>query len=299
MVILSFGNGNFPPFSTLAFFESLPNDFLDVKPKEWKWEQGNEEVPIILPNTFLDAYNYGIAPSMGAPQASKSLIESVRFKLSIRGEKGEALYYGKVVGFSDRVNSILVPDNFLNYLNKKYGKGDADQYSRVIIATQNKQDPKIKSYLKSHHYETNNELLKENMMQQIAIGLFSSFSFIGIVIVFLSVLNLMLYAQVAVAKNKNKIKILFLLGYRWQTVAKALIKEFMWVYGIVFLTASSILIILKWIWSIRLQDIMLVNVSFFVSIITFAIGLAFILLFLLINYRNIQTQVKKLFETEN
>ncbi len=296
LVILSFGSGNFPPFSTLAFFESLPDDFLDVQPKEWKWQEGNKEVPIILPNTFLDAYNYGIAPSMGAPQASKDLIKSVRFQLKISGDKGNALYFGKVVGFSDRVNSILVPDNFLCYLNKNYGNGDTEQFSRIIIATTNKQNPKIKTYLKSHNYETNNELIKENMMQQIALGLFSSLSFIGIVIVFLSVLNLLLYAQVSIAKNKIQIKILFLLGYKWQAIAKALLRQFVWVYGVVFLIASILLIVLKWFWSVWLQNIMSIHVSVFASIITFVVGLAFILLFLFLNYNNIKVQVKNLFE---
>ena len=75
--------GSFPGFKTLAFFESIPSKFIDTPINEWKWDISSETVPIILPTTFVDAYNYGIALSMGTPQISKKLLKTVPLKLKL------------------------------------------------------------------------------------------------------------------------------------------------------------------------------------------------------------------------
>lgn len=294
MVVMSFEGGTFPPFSTLAFFESIPNRFIDVDTKYWGWEKGNEEVPIILPNTFLDAYNYGIAPSMGAPQASKSLIGSVRFKLKIRGAQKDEIYYGRVVNFSDRVNSILVPESFLDYLNNEIGDKKEKSPSRLIIGTQNKANPDIKNFLSQHGYETNTEQLKESLIQQVTSSLFVFFIIIGLIIVFLAVIIFILYTKVIINKSLEEIKILLLLGYTWQKISQTLLQIFIKIYGIILLVSLIIVFVFKYFfakWLLNKIDLQLPNS---IATITFVIGLAFILLFLLINYLSISQSIKRL-----
>ena len=41
------------------FFESVPDGFVDVPLKDWKYEPGAHEVPIILPRTYINMYNFG------------------------------------------------------------------------------------------------------------------------------------------------------------------------------------------------------------------------------------------------
>lgn len=294
MVVMSFEGGTFPPFSTLAFFESIPNRFIDVDTKDWAWEKGTEEVPIILPNTFLDAYNYGIAPSMGAPQASKSLIGSVRFKLQIRGKQKDAIYYGRVVNFSDRVNSILVPENFLNYLNNEVGNQKEKSPSRLIIATPNKANPEIKSFLSNHGYDTNSEQLKESLIQQVTSSLFYFLLVIGLIIVFLAVIIFILYTKVIINKSQEEIKILLVLGYTWQKISQTLFKLFIKIYGIIIVVSMLIVTLFKYFfsqWTLNKIDLQLPNS---IATITFVTGLAFILLFLFINYISISQSIKRL-----
>lgn len=294
MVIMSMEGGNFPPFSTLAFFESVPDRFIDVETKDWNWKEGDQEVPIILPNTFLDAYNYGIAPSMGAPQASKSLISSIKFKLKISGRKGNTAFYGRVVNFSDRVNSILVPENFLNYLNTDYGDKEVTASSRIIIATANKSNPAIEEYLTQNNYETNKDQLKESIIQQITSSLFYFLISIGLIIVFLAALLFLLYGQIIINKSEKEIKTLLILGYTWQTITKTVITLFAKIYAIVTLVSFIILLIFKLIfkpWLANKVDLILPNS---IATVTFVVGLAFILLFLFINYINISKSIKKI-----
>ena len=294
MAIMSITGGNFPPFSTLAFFESIPDQFIDVETKEWEWKEGNNEIPIILPNTFLDAYNYGIAPSMGAPQASKSLIGSIKFTLKVSGKKGSTVFYGRVVNFSDRVNSILVPEDFLSYLNHNYGSDKITKPSRVIISTPNKSNPAIKDYLNQNNYETNEDQLKENIIQQITSNLFYFLLSIGLIIIFLAALLFILYSQIIINKSEKEIRTLLLLGYKWQAITKTIISLFVKIYGIVTLISFLILLVFKFIfdeWLANKIDLILPN---FIAIITFVVGLAFILLFLLINYISISKAIKNI-----
>lgn len=294
MVVMSLEGGNFPAFSTLAFFESVPDNFIDVPTQDWKWKEGSNEIPIILPNTFLDAYNYGIAPSMGAPQASKSLISSIKFQLKISGIKGNTTYYGRVVNFSDRVNSILVPEDFLSYLNTNYGNEKASAPSRVIFATSNKSNPEIESYLTKNNYETNKEQLKEGIIQQVTSNLFYFLISIGIIIVFLAALLFLLYGQLIINKSEKEVSILLILGYTWQAITKTVILLFVKIYGLVTLISFILLIVFKSFfnpWLAKKVDLILPNS---ISTITFVIGLAFILLFLLLNYSNISKSIKKI-----
>ncbi len=294
MVVMSLEGGNFPPFSTLAFFESVPDQFIDVETKDWTWKEESNEVPIILPNTFLDAYNYGIAPSMGAPQASKSLISGIKFNLKIRGEKGSTVFYGRVVNFSDRVNSILVPEDFLNYLNKTYGSSKEIKPSRIIFSTPNKSNPAIESYLNQNNYETNKDQLKENIIQQVTSNLFYFLVAIGLIIVFLAALLFLLYSQIIINKSEKEIKILLLLGYNWESVTKSIILLFVKIYGAVTLISFLILYLFKVFFDQWLANKLDLNLPNSIATITFAVGLAFILLFLLINYISISKAIKNI-----
>src|SRR6187402_2888651 len=52
---------------TELFFESIPDDFVDNKPYNFRWEEGDEFLPIIVSEDFINLYNYGYALSNGFP----------------------------------------------------------------------------------------------------------------------------------------------------------------------------------------------------------------------------------------
>ena len=81
----------------------------------------SEFVPIILPRDFLMLINYGIAESQGLPQISEDLLAAARLKINMSGHGKRGHETGKVVGFSDKISSILVPESFLEYSNGLYG----------------------------------------------------------------------------------------------------------------------------------------------------------------------------------
>ena len=111
------GAGDVIPFSTFIFIESLDNNFIDTVPASFSWREGQAEVPIIFSSDFLEMYNV-FAPGSGLPQVSEKTAGSINIFLQCNGRFGERLFKAHIVAFSDRVNSILVPENFLDELNK-------------------------------------------------------------------------------------------------------------------------------------------------------------------------------------
>ena len=100
-------------FSTEMFFEAVPDDFIDGDLSRWQWHEGDDEVPIILPRNYLDLYNFGFASSQGLPALSESLVSMIKIRFYLRGSAGSKELSGRVVAFSKKLNTILVPQTFM------------------------------------------------------------------------------------------------------------------------------------------------------------------------------------------
>ena len=282
-VQLSEKGGAFPEFSTLAYFESIPDKFIDIKTNSWSWSNSDSLVPIILPSTYLDAYNFGIALSMGTPQLSKKLLSTIPFKLIIEGNQKRKIYYSKVIGFSDRINSILVPNAFLSYTNKIYGNSKISHKSQLIIETNNAQDPEIAKFLKKHNYQTNQELIKENKIQELLKSGLSYQLFISLIIIFQSILLLIFYNRILINKSKDEIKTLLMLGYTINSISKSINIIITKYYLIMVLISCGIVFTFKKYinyWFLTEKQIELpTNINAY----TFITGVLFVVLFIFIN----------------
>ena len=96
-------------FYTELFFESVPDEFIDVSNSRWQWSKGDPEIPVILSRDYLALYNFGFAPSQGLPQFTPNTISKVSMDVNISGNGLRKTFQGRIIGFSDRINSILVP----------------------------------------------------------------------------------------------------------------------------------------------------------------------------------------------
>ena len=289
---LSSEGGNFPGFSTLAYFESIPDEFIDVATNNWSWDSNKTEVPIILPTTYIDAYNFGIALSMGTPQLSKQLLSSIPFKLNLQGNHKKGVFFAKVISFSDRINSILVPQSFLDYTNNIYGNSTSIKHSQVIIATNNSKDPAISAFLKKHGYSANSEQIKENKIQSIlSNGVMYQF-IIGLIIVFQSILLFIFYARIIINKSEFEIKTLLMMGYNIKTISSAINKQFNQSYLIVFTLSFILFFFLKtylYYW-LKAEKGIILNIG--LNGYTILISLVFIISFTMVNKLNIIKRVK-------
>ena len=140
-------------FSTYLFFESVPDGFLDVETDAWRFAEGDREIPIVIPRNYLNLYNYGFARSQGLPQISEGIFRRVSLGIEIAGNGHREQFRGRIVGLSNRLNTILVPDAFIRWSNGRFGSGAAKQPARIIVETDRPVDAAVTDYLARKGYE--------------------------------------------------------------------------------------------------------------------------------------------------
>ena len=207
-------------FSTAMFFEAVPDAFLDVRPEEWKYEEGQEEIPIILPRNYLNLYNFGFAKSRSLPQLSEGMLGMVALDVRISGRGQVRLLKGRIVGFSNRLNTILVPETFIDWGNRQYGEDKEQQTSRLIVEVDNPADERIVQFMQKNGYEVEGDKLdtgKTAWFLKLIIGVVIS---VGALISVLSLYILMLSIYLLLQKNTVKLENLLLIGYSPARVAR-------------------------------------------------------------------------------
>ena len=200
--------------STAMFFESVPDKYVDVTLDEWHFEPGQEVVPIIIPRNYLNLYNFGFAQSRSLPQLSEGVMNLINLEVRISGGGRQNTYKGKIAGFSNRLNTILVPESFMVWANANYSDGKSDKEpSRLIIEVGNPTDDRIARFFKEHGYETEDDKLdagKTTWFLKVVVGIVLA---IGLLISILSFYILMLSIYLLLQKNTTKLENLLLVGY--------------------------------------------------------------------------------------
>lgn len=200
-------------FGTQMYFEAVPDLFVDTDRSQWKYEEGSDFVPIILPRSYLSIYNFGFAQGRSLPQLSEGVVSMIDMTVLLRGDSKEFRMRGKVVGFTNRLNTILVPESFMQWSNREFAPGaDADP-TRLIVEVGNPTDDRIAKYIQQHNYDIDEDKLQAGkatyflkVMSGIVMG-------VGLLISALSFFILMLSIYLLVQKNTVKFRNLLLIGY--------------------------------------------------------------------------------------
>lgn len=208
--------------TTAMFFESIPDEYVDVAGSAWRWREGSREIPVIISKDYLTLYNFGFATSAGLPQMTEQLMGSVPLELRISSDEGsrEETFAGRVVGFSNRLNTILVPDDFMTWANESFGseeKSKSERVSRVIIDVSAPGDVAINEYLDENEMEVagDKSASQAAYLLRVVTGIIMA---IGIVITLLSFFILLLSVSLLMEKSRDKLHTLLLLGYPLRTV---------------------------------------------------------------------------------
>ncbi len=225
--------------SSEIFFESVPDAFVDVPLGEWAYKEGSDEVPVILPRTYINMYNFGFAQSHSLPKISDGLVGMIDFKIFIRGNGKSGEYKGKVIGFSNRLNTILVPQGFMDWSNAYYAPGGNSDPTRLIVEVGNPADDSITKYLDSKGYEVESDKLQAEKTTYFLRLIVTIVMMVGLVISVLSFYILMLSIYLLVQKNSSKLENLLLIGYSPQSVALP--------YQILTLSLNAAVLLITWV----------------------------------------------------
>jgi len=243
-------------FYTEMFLGSVDDKYLDVMPEDWAWQPGQPSLPIIMSTDFLNLYNYGFALSQGLPQLSPASVKALPFEITVA--RGREKYRARIVGFTDRISSVLVPRSFMDEMNRKYGAHASGKPSRLILKVEDPSEKAFVDYLKAQSYTTNEEQLRWNKIRTVVQAIVSSVGGIALIVVGMALLSFILFIEITVQKAAGHIRLMKQLGYAPSRLRKILNRFFLpWISSSVIIAALAALGIqaaaTRWLRSMELQ----------------------------------------------
>ena len=201
------------------FFESVPDPFVDVSLDNWHYTPGDSLVPVILPRSYIAMYNFGVAQNHSLPKINEGLVGMIDLHIQVQGKGGQGYFKGKVIGFSSKLNTILVPQSFMTWSNSHFSPDSEMPPSRLILDVTNPADQRIGTYLEDHNYELEDNNLDAEKTTYFLKLMVTLVMGVGVVISALSFYVLLLSIYLLVQKNTTKLQNLLLIGYSPSRVA--------------------------------------------------------------------------------
>jgi len=201
------------------FFESVPDPFVDVSLDNWHYTPGDSLVPVILPRSYIAMYNFGFAQNHSLPKINEGLVGMIDLHIRVQGKGGQGYFKGKVIGFSSKLNTILVPQSFMAWSNNHFSPDSELPPSRLILDVTNPADQRIGVYLEEHNYELEDNNLDAEKTTYFLKLMVTLVMGVGVVISALSFYVLLLSIYLLVQKNTTKLQNLLLIGYSPSRVA--------------------------------------------------------------------------------
>ncbi|EJW91645.1 membrane protein containing DUF214 [gut metagenome] len=205
--------------STDLFFESVPDEFVDVKLDKWHFDETNRTIPIILPRNYLNLYNFGFAQSRNLPKLSEGFMSLIQMNIRMIGNGKSEVYQGNIVGFSNRLNTLLVPQSFMDWANARFAPHANPQSARLIVEVNNPADAAIAHYFQEKGYETEDGKLDAGKTSHFLRLIVSIVISVGLFISLLSFYILILSIFLLLQKNTTQLENLLLIGYSPQQIA--------------------------------------------------------------------------------
>lgn len=279
-------------FNTQMFFESIPDKFIDVNSKDWHFTEGDNSVPIILPKDYLDLYNFGFAEANSMPKITEGLIGMVSLDISVVGKNKEYKELtGRIVGFSSRINTILVPESFMSWANQTLGGNRNVSPSRLMIEVSNIADPDLSNYFQEKGYEVSGDNTTASKMSFFLKVIVTIVISVGIVICVLSFFILMLSIYLLLEKNMSKLRTLRLIGYSKSYVVKPYEILVLILNSIILLISFVIVFVARYKYLDAVKKIYVIDDAVF-PLYTVIIGISIYILLNLLNLLVIRKKVK-------
>lgn len=233
-----------PPFSTDAFVQTIDPNFLDVKTDKWKWEKGDEYVPVIMPRDLFVMLNTFMSAS-GMTQVSDDLVMQINceFKLSY-GKKAEHLNC-RVVGFTNQVSAILVPQSFMEYGMENFSDGTPQKITQILISGKKNEFGLVEEMLEERGLESRDSQMVVGRLKSIVGTLFIVIMSISIIAVLVSGLVLIQFMQLLMSKNAYEVRTLMRIGHHPKKIIRKFFLYFVRIFGIITAAGFGVFVLMK------------------------------------------------------
>lgn len=237
---------------TTLYVEGLRKDFIDTVPSNFQWHKEGDTIRLIISSQFFEVFN-ALARSNGMAQISTQMAAAIDIQLTCRSPDTTATYRAKWSAFSDRINTVLAPEEFVEWANMKFSGRKADHFARVYIKTKNAADKELLQWLNNKGYKVNRDKTKLGGAKQIFDGIFTGLSVFGLLVVVLALMLFSFYLQLVVAKSKDSLQLLLAIGYSPKWLGKNLSRRFIPAYILIILIALALAELMQWTFHQRIM----------------------------------------------
>jgi hypothetical protein len=219
-----------PYFRTDVFLQTVNPKFIDIPAQKWTWKKGDAYVPLIMPREFIVMLNTFMS-AKNIPTVSDEIAQDIRFEFTLKNGNQKENVNVRIIGFTNEISSLLVPETFMKWANEKYGKTTDQKITQLMLAGKENQFGLVEGMLKDKHLESKNAQVLVGRLKSM-IGTFIWIVLcVSILAVFLSGLVLIQYLQLLINKNNYEIKTLIRLGYHPKTLVITFVRYFFNVFG--------------------------------------------------------------------
>ena len=149
------------------------------------------------------------------------------FKVSIQTPNGPLSMNGRVVGLSNRISSMLVPQSFMDWANKRFSNAHvSNASSRIVIRTKDPGNPLLVNYLKEKGLTTDADKTRFSRYRQVVDFVVNISGITGILLLAFALLIFTLFIQLTIASCKDEIALLVLLGSSPKQLKQFLMRRF-------------------------------------------------------------------------
>ena len=282
-------------FYTDMFLEAVPDEYVDVNYDNWKWEEGSEFVPAILPKTYLNLYNFGFAQSQNLPQVSEEGAGLIKFNITIQGNGKKQDFETRIIGFSERINTILVPKDFIIWGNKNFGTDPEPQSGRLIIIANDPSNPDLYKYFEEHNYDVNKSELSNSKALAFLKIIISIVLIIGLVIIVLAFSLMIISIQLLLHRNNENINKLSMLGYSLKEISKPYLIMVIILFLITYLSSLFPLFIFRDFYSSNLILLGYENLNKVFSSVLLP-GFGFVAIIVILLLLMVRSQIRKIIQ---
>ncbi len=234
-----------PRFRSDVFIQTVDPSFLDVHSNKWHWKEGDSFVPIIMPRDFLVMLNTFMSAS-NIPQISDDLAMDIRFKFTVSNQTKKVWVDARIIGFTNEVSSILVPESFMNYGNKQFSLGVEKKITQLMISGKENEFGKVEVLLKEKGLESKNAQMVAGRLKSVIGTLLLVVMGISVIAVFLSGLVLIQYMQLLMSKNEYEVRTLMRIGYAPKILIHTFFMYFVKIFGVIASMGLASFFIIKY-----------------------------------------------------
>jgi hypothetical protein len=181
----------------------------------------------------------------------------------------------------------------MDYTNAEFGE-TVQPTNQLVLSVDNPYNTEMNKFLQDKAYQISRGGLIGGELKTVLDILLLFIALVSIIIIGLSMLVFVLNFQLLIEQSSQNIQLLLQLGYHDNSITKVLARSLIALFFTVSVLAFAALLPIKYLVSQSLVAQGYKNISLWAHPLVWAAGIGFSFLFIIINWRSIQVNVRRL-----